>query len=122
MIALEIVKNYQEDRGYSGWISNPLYSITYDGGLGSAVLVMIAPVFASDPNNEPSTFGKLIGSVVVFRDIDTANSILGDKRFLGETGEAYLVDRSGRLLTDSRFDDNANYKTVVSSIAVDVCF
>ena len=122
MIALEIVKNYQEDRGYSGWISNPLYSIAYDGGLGSAVLVMIAPVFVSDPNNEPSTFGKLIGSVVVFRDIDTANSILGDKRFLGETGEAYLVDRSGRLLTDSRFDDNARYKTVVSSIPVDACF
>src|SRR5207247_7340055 len=78
MIALEIVKNYQEDGGYSGWISNPLYSIAYDGGLGSAVLVMIAPVFESDLNNELSTYGKLIISQVVVTGVDIDNSILVD--------------------------------------------
>jgi signal transduction histidine kinase len=120
--ALEIMKNYQEDRLVGGKLSNPFYTIAYNTHEAAAVLVIMAPVFDPDSMVEGSPGRVPLGSVVVFKEIDSANNILGDKRFMGETGESYLVDRNGLMLTNSRFDESARYQQVVSSVPVEACF
>jgi len=120
--ALEIMKNYQQDRLVGGKLSNPFYTLAYNTNEAAAVLVIMAPVFDPDSITNGSPVGVPIGSVVVFKDLDNANNILGDKRFMGETGESYLVDRNGLMLTSSRFDESARYQQVVSSVPVEACF
>jgi len=120
--ALEIMKNYQQDRLVGGKISNPFYTLAYNTNEAAAFLVIMAPVFDPDSITNGSPVGVPIGSVVVFKDLDNANNILGDKRFMGETGESYLVDRNGLMLTSSRFDESARYQQVVSSVPVEACF
>jgi len=120
--ALETMKNYQQDRLIGGKLSNPFYAIGYNTYENAAVLVIMAPIFSPNSVTIGSTAGTPIGTVVVFKDIDNANNILGDKRFMGETGESYLVDRNGLMLTSSRFDDAARYRQVVSSVPVEACF
>ena len=120
--ALEIMKNYQQDRLVGGKLSNSFYTVAYNANQAAAVLVIMAPVFDPDSFADGSPVPVQIGSVVVFKDIENANSILGDKRFMGETGESYLVDRNGLMLTNSRFDESARYQQVVGSVPVEACF
>ena len=120
--ALEIMKNYQQDRLVGGKLSNSFYTVAYNANEAAAVLVIMAPVFDPDSFADGSPVLVQIGSVVVFKDIENANSILGDKRFMGETGESYLVDRNGLMLTNSRFDESARYQQVVGSVPVEACF
>ena len=120
--ALETMKNYQQDRLIGGKLSNPFYAIGYNTYENAAVLVIMAPIFSPNSVTIGSTAGTPIGTVVVFKDIDNANNILGDKRFMGETGESYLVDRNGLMRTSSRFDEAARYRQVVGSVPVEACF
>lgn len=120
--ALEIMKNYQQDRLVGGKLSNSFYTVAYNANEAATVLVIMAPVFDPDSFADGPSVPVQIGSVVVFKDIENANSILGDKRFMGETGESYLVDRNGLMLTNSRFDESARYQQVVGSVPVEACF
>lgn len=120
--ALEVIENYQRDRMNVGQLSNSFYNIVHNTNEAAANLVIVTPVFYSESIAEGSPVRALIGYVVVFKDIESANGILGDKRFMGETGEAYLVDKNGLMLTTSRFDDVARYHQVVTSVPVEACF
>ena len=119
--ALEIMKSYQRDRLIVGQLSNPFYRLAFNTNQGAAVLVMVAPVIDS-ASAEEAPLPAPKGYAIVLKDIESANSILGDKRFMGETGESYLVDKNGLMLTSSRFDEGARYNQVVSSVPVEACF
>ena len=120
--ALEIMKNYQHDRLIVGQVANPFYRLAFNPNQAAAVLVMVAPVFDSESIAEEAPLRAPKGYVIVLKDTESANSILGDKRFMGETGESYLVDKNGLMLTSSRFDEGARYNQVVSSVPVEACF
>lgn len=120
--ALEIMKNYQHDRMDVRQLSSPFYHIAYNANQAAAVLVMVAPVFDSEQIAEESPDRAPTGYVIVFKDIESANGILRDKRFMGETGESYLADKNGLMLTSSRFNEGARYHQVVTSVPVEACF
>jgi signal transduction histidine kinase len=120
--ALEVIKDYQADRLDVGQLASPFYQISYNANAAAAVLLMVAPVFDSASVHEESDIRVPLGYVIVLKDIESANVILGDKRFMGETGESYLVDRNGLMLTGSRFGEGARYQQVVSSLPVEACF
>lgn len=66
---------------------------------------------AYGPSAEPASFfvvpvdtdGKTLGWFLLQYASNTLNSILGDKTQLGRTGEVYLVNEKGLMLSDSRF-------------------
>ena len=50
------------------------------------------------------------------------NKIVTDYTGLGETGEIYIVDRDGYMLTPSRFGDDAALKRKVNTVNINNCF
>lgn len=69
-----------------------------------------------DPSQEPASFhvipvgrrGRCTGWLVLQHSVNGINAILTDRAGLARTGEVYLVNKDGLLLTDSRFTrDNA---------------
>ncbi len=90
------------------------YSIEYDADNERGMLVAASPV--------RSEAVKPLGVTIVTRDINAANNILTDKRFLGETGEIYLVNSEGLIMTDSRFVKEARYNTVINTLPFSNCF
>lgn len=66
---------------------------------GNPVLSISAPIFIS---------GEFRGAIVINFDADKELfSSITDRTGLGETGEVYVIDRSGLMLTPSLFIDNA---------------
>ncbi|WP_415281964.1 ATP-binding protein [Candidatus Nitrososphaera sp. FF02] len=94
---------------------NSFYTVAFDADLGIAVLETVAPVYRPD-----STLPA--GFVTILREPYVANSILSNLLFLGDTGEIYLVDESGLMITDSRFVQGARYTQMVDSPPVQECF
>lgn len=68
----------------------------YSSLLGRASVIVALPVL--DPDGQ--TLGVLAGRV----DADTLSEIMGERAWLGDTGEIYLVDRDYNLLSALRFD------------------
>jgi signal transduction histidine kinase len=70
------------------------------GNRAAATLVFAAPVV--DGKN-----GELLGRLAVVQPLKEIESICTDRTGLGTTGETYLLDRKGIMLTPSRFLDTA---------------
>lgn len=65
---------------------------------GLAHMSMLAPVrFESE----------IVGYLVSYVDLGGLYEILSDRTGLGKTGEVYLVNQDGYMISPSRFDDNA---------------
>ncbi|UVS68330.1 sensor histidine kinase [Nitrososphaera viennensis] len=95
----------------------PFYTITFDKELQIALLETVAPV------HRPADSGSApIGFVSIVREPQTANSILTNKLFLGDTGELYLVSENGLMITDSRFASDARYRQTIEAPPVQQCF
>ncbi|MEE8577371.1 MAG: cache domain-containing protein [candidate division Zixibacteria bacterium] len=64
------------------------------------------------PSSEPAAFhvipfhynSTLAGYFVLQQSVNRVNNIMIDRDGMGRTGEVYLVDNDGLMLTDSRFD------------------
>ncbi len=97
---------------------SPFYTVTFDDELGIAVLETVAPIYDQTGGNTSIP----AGFVTALRELDRANRILTNPLFLGDTGEIYLVDRNGLMITDSRFVEGAKYHQVVESPPVQECF
>ncbi len=59
--------------------------------------------------------GEFLGVVVNRVSLSSLNKITADRTGLGETGETYLVNKNGYILTQSRFVDNAPLALMVIS-------
>lgn len=106
-----------DDSTVSKALVRPFNAVSFDSNLGVAVLESVAPVrVLTDSGSSP------VGFVTVLREPHTASSILANKLFLGDTGEIYLVDESGLMITDSRFVEDAKYSQIVESPPVHECF
>lgn len=99
------------------------YTIEFDEGRGEAVLMAVAPVRAPSELSSSSS-SSVAGYVVLVRDLNVINRILADKMFLGKTGETYLVNGDGLMITDSRFMAGArhNQLLLLDTPPVQECF
>ena len=59
--------------------------------------------------------GEFIGVIVNRYETKELNSILSDREGMGQTGEAYIVNKDGYMITDSRFDKDVFLKQKVDS-------
>ena len=80
------------------------------------VMTLVTPVYGhSEVHTEP--IGVMIGQV----GMDSADAILLDRTFLGETGETYLVTYDKLMITPSRFVEGAEFKQRVDTQPVQEC-
>lgn len=91
------------------------YTIGSDGGSPAALFMAVAPVRLQ--SDLPAS-----GYVVLMRDLNDVNRLLADKMFLGATGENYLVNNAGLMITDSRFVSGARHSQIVDTPPVQECF
>jgi len=59
--------------------------------------------------------GELLGVVVARIRMDGINKILGDRTGLGKTGETYIVNRDGLMITPSRFKKDTFLKLKIDT-------
>jgi len=80
---------------------------------GNLVLSISAPIFVRD---------KFSGVVIINFDVEEKlYEIITNRTGLGETGEIYLVNKDGYLLTPSRFIDVSFLKTKINTEQVNLC-
>ncbi|MEM2140254.1 HAMP domain-containing sensor histidine kinase [Nitrososphaera sp.] len=91
------------------------YAIGSVDSSSAALFVAAAPV-------RPQSDSPVAGYVVLLRDLNDANRLLADKMFLGATGENYLVNNAGLMITDSRFVAGARNSQIVDTPPVQECF
>ncbi|MEM3160607.1 MAG: HAMP domain-containing sensor histidine kinase [Nitrososphaera sp.] len=91
------------------------YAIGSVDSSSAALFVAVAPV-------RPQSDSPVAGYVVLLRDLNDANRLLADKMFLGATGENYLVNNAGLMITDSRFVAGARNSQIVDTPPVQECF
>lgn len=85
------------------FIKDPYYSSS-----GFAALAVATPV-------KSVTTGKIIGVLVNRYAIGELNHILNDKQGMGDTGETYLVNKDGLMITESRFNKDTFLKQKVDT-------
>ncbi len=78
-------------------------------------------IAVSAPLEHPDS-GKFLGVFVTRMNTDLLNEITLDRTGLGETGEVYLVNRDGYMLTQSRFDDVVVLENKISDSVLNACF
>lgn len=79
-------------------------------------------VEADTPNTR--TEGELLGYLVLSFTMEEVHMILSDQEGLGDSGELYLIDQEGYLLTPSRFIDEfpfGIFEKRVSAAVVSAC-
>jgi GAF domain-containing protein/HAMP domain-containing protein len=84
-------------KGKSALYSSPLFLNKDGSSAGTVTLITSIPVTADD--------GTLIGILAGRANLGKLFNILGEKSGLGVTGQAFLVDQSGNLLTEMRMRD-----------------
>jgi GAF domain-containing protein/HAMP domain-containing protein len=88
---------HQEDFFQRGkrlsYVSPPIYSPS----LGQTVVVASRPVLGE--------YGRLLGVLAGYANMETLDTIMSERSGLGETGETYLVGANNAMITASRFDD-----------------
>ncbi|HEX6067742.1 MAG TPA: hypothetical protein VFZ05_02975, partial [Nitrososphaera sp.] len=91
------------------------YTIALDDNSPVSLFTAVAPVRLQ--SDLPAD-----GYVVLIRDLNDVNRLLADKMFLGATGENYLVNDAGLMITDSRFVAGARHSQMVDTPPVQECF
>lgn len=79
-------------------------------------LVTVTPIFDKPKDKEA------IGVAIVTTNTQSIDQILLNRFGLGNTGEAYLVNKNNMMVTESRFIENAPFHQVVNTHAVGECF
>ena len=74
-----------------------------------------APVFGE----EDTVF---LGVVVIKVSMKALNKIVADRTGLGETGEIYLINKGGYMITPSRFKNDTFLKQTVDTEKIRACF
>ncbi|MER3407569.1 MAG: hypothetical protein C4292_01860, partial [Nitrososphaera sp.] len=85
---------------------------------GRRTTVVAAPIYMYDQVgvSEP------IGAVIATMDTAKFDEILLNREGLGRTGEVYLVNKDRMLISESRFIENAAFRTKVDTLAANRCF
>lgn len=111
-----IGKDLSKDPKFLKGIKEASYSIERDNKTGNAIMIVTVPVFDDIEQSQE------IGAIQTTRELDLANKITTDRTNLGKTGETYLVNKNGLMVTESRFIPNAVFTQKVNTLPVKECF
>ncbi len=107
-------KSIPTDEEFVKGVKEPFVEIML-GKDGKRKLVIITPIFDKSTNSEP------IGIAVVTTNTQSIDQILLNRMGLGNTGEAYLVNKNKMMVTESRFIENSPFRQIVDTPAVNEC-
>jgi signal transduction histidine kinase len=85
---------------------------------GQRKAVVAVPVYRYGQTGE----SEPIGAAIVTMRTDKFDEILLNREGLGQTGEVYMVNENRMLISESRFIEDAAFRTTVDTLAVDECF
>lgn len=104
----ELYKDKSQDEYFIEGIKGTHIKDPYLSSAGFAAFAVSVPM-------RSRTTGNIIGVMVNRYSLGELNKILDDKEGLGETGESYLVNKEGYMITDSRFTKDTFLKQMVDS-------
>ena len=87
--------------------------IAIDEITGKQNLKIVAPIFSHDISHT-----NAIGVIIAKAETLWLNNITANREGLGETGEVYIVNKDGFMITESRFEEGNVLKTKVDSMPV----
>ena len=76
---------------------------------GKRKIVTAAPIF------EKTDDSSAVGVAIVTANTNQIDNVLLNRKGLGKTGESYLIDMSGNMISESRFIPNAAFKQNVNT-------
>jgi methyl-accepting chemotaxis protein len=111
----EVGKNLAQDLNFQRAKQQPVSFIQYDADKKEGARTVIVPV---------TTHGgqDIIGVIYSSVPIHVASQILLNREGLGETGETYLVNSEGLMVSESRFVQGAAFNQRVNTLPVTECF
>lgn len=92
--------------------------LEFDPVGGQRKAIVTVPIYKNGQTGTPPAIGVMIATM------DTAkfDEILLNRKGLGDTGEVYLVNANKTLISESRFIENAAFRTPVNTLPVNRCF
>ncbi len=111
----EVGKNISQDAKFQQAVQETVSFVEYDPAINGGSRTIIIPV---------TSHGSSEVAGVVYTSVPThvAAEILLNREGLKETGETYLVNRDGLMISDSRFVEGAAFNQVVNTLPVQECF
>lgn len=113
--ALEVGKSLAQDPNFQKARQQPVSFVEYDAAKKEGARTVMVPV---------TTYGGQDSIGVVYASVPThvASQILLNREGLGETGETYLVNTEGLMISESRFVQGAAFNQRVNTLPVTECF
>lgn len=109
-------RNYSDSFKIKRGLAGPF--VYFDFNNNKRETIVTVPIVGSS-NNEAST---PIGAIIATMDTDAFDQILLNRKGLGETGEVYLVNQNKKMISESRFIENAAFRQTVDTLPVRECF
>jgi PAS domain S-box-containing protein len=109
-------RNYSDNFKFKRGLAGPF--VYFDFNNNKRETIVTVPIVGSS-NNEASI---PIGVIIATMDTDTFDQILLNRKGLGETGEVYLVNQNKKMISESRFIENAAFRQTVDTLPVRECF
>lgn len=106
-------KDFPSDPTFLKGMSEPFVNITYENGKRS--LVAATPIVNRQSQDAA-------GTVIVTMSTQLVDQILLNRLGLGNTGEAYLVNKDRVMISESRFLSDAAFRQTVDTVPVGICF
>lgn len=92
--------------------------LEFDRVNGQRKAIVTVPIYKNGQIGTPPAIGVMMATM----DVAKFDEILLNREGLGETGEVYLVNANRTLISESRFIENAAFRTTVDTLAVNKCF
>jgi PAS domain S-box-containing protein len=110
-------RNYSDNFKFKRGLDGPF--LYFDFNNNKRETIVTVPIVGSSSNSEAST---PIGVIIATMDTDAFDQILLNRKGLGETGEVYLVNQNKKMISESRFIENAAFRQTVDTLPVRECF
>lgn len=112
----EIGKNVAQDENFQKARQQPVSFTAYDQNAKQGARTIIVPVTAN------ASHDKVLGVIYASVPTHVTSEILLNREGLGESGETYLVNQDGLMISESRFVQGAAFSQVVNTLPVAECF
>jgi PAS domain S-box-containing protein len=104
------------DARFQRGISKSILEFDEVGGARRTVVAVPIYRYGQIGTSEP------IGAMIATMDTAQFDKILLNREGLGQTGEVYLVNENRTMISESRFIENAAFRTKVDTLAANRCF
>ncbi len=112
----EIGKNYSDKLELRHGLAEPF--VYFDLKDNKRKTIVAVPV----PNIDNTEASNPVGVIIATMDTHAFDEILLNRKGLGETGEVYLVNEDKKMISESRFIENAAFRQTVDTLPVKECF